>query len=228
MVWVCWAVSNIASSSSGLMRWPQLSSLAWWLGVIAVVFRFSKKGWENSSCIAFTLVDQSMIQCLVLRLVETVMLGVMSTWKQKMHSVGRHVLHLQAFWCFIYFAIQLSLALASRDFRGQSSVFSKLRFTYHHNTWAWKFKYIYFLQCILLYLLCWWAAWTFEMPMNVTDGGLPVYLFFQSSLLSKQWISRTVVTFPEVLSSTLYCVVCVLHIGRCQVFEVWINKLVHI
>ena len=41
------------------------------------------------------LVDQSMIQCLVLCVVETAILVVLSTGEQNMHYVGRHVLHLQ-------------------------------------------------------------------------------------------------------------------------------------
>ena len=68
----------------------------------SLFYRFSK----NSSCIAFSS-----------RSKQDSMLGVVRCrhyhscctehWRADMHSVGRHVLHLQAFkWCF---AIQLSL-----------------------------------------------------------------------------------------------------------------------
>ena len=44
-----------------------------------------------------SLLDQSMIQCLVLCIVDTVVLVVLSAGEQNVLPVGRHVLHLQAF-----------------------------------------------------------------------------------------------------------------------------------
>ena len=44
-----------------------------------------------------SLVDQGMIQFLMLCVVDTAILVVLSNAEQYLHSVGRHVLHLQAF-----------------------------------------------------------------------------------------------------------------------------------
>ena len=41
-----------------------------------------------------SLVDQSMIECLVLCVVDTAIHVVLSAGEQNMHSVGRHVLHV--------------------------------------------------------------------------------------------------------------------------------------
>ena len=52
--------------------------------------------WETLSALPST-VDQNMIQWLVLCVVDTAILVVLSAGKQNMQSVGRHVLHPQAF-----------------------------------------------------------------------------------------------------------------------------------
>ena len=44
-----------------------------------------------------SLLDESMIPCLVLCVVDTAILVLLSAGERNMHSVGRYVLHLQAF-----------------------------------------------------------------------------------------------------------------------------------
>ena len=63
------------------------------------------------------LVDQSIIQCMVLCVVDTtILVVVVSAGAQNMHYLGCHVLQLQAFKCCApstLLAIQLSCSVAS-------------------------------------------------------------------------------------------------------------------
>ena len=122
MVWVCLAVSRVVSFSvhwwNGCRHFYLLgdSTLRNWLCLVVPIQNVSLEGRQalaGSRChlslpqkvlgetlpLVPFLVDQSIIQCLVLFVVDTALLVVLSAGEQNMHSVGTHVLHLEAFQC---------------------------------------------------------------------------------------------------------------------------------